>query len=490
LSNRRYPPPGWVHRVVLLGFAACIIAATVLRASHPPADLPRVELSEQYRPVSAAVGLSRELPRGGVLATYVYALAYAAHYRITAIPAPHMPPVTWASGFLKDPIGFSGPARLIAVEAGVLAVCLLFMLLSRLIDHWAAVAGAFLLAVHPSAVALSHSLDSSALCLCFLLCGLLVLMPAATRRLRLVEFAAGGLALGFATETIPAAWLLAPTLVAWHLHHAPEDRRRHIALGATIGSIAFITAAMTVLPGWYAARGEALVATALHGAILLGVAAAGVSAVRAMRARVSRGTYSSAVLGSALVACIVLVAWPGASRAARVTDPGAAASFWIADTLPDGATVAVHASLRDRVNIPRDPRSWCRELRAPGGLCRHSLAWAVASVQASQALGEPTWDVTWFDGDQPVSSGVQDVTGDHVLSDFVVVPESLEPEPSDGLWLAARFHAREESGEGISIWGVLPASAPRSSSHVDWSIKDAPRTATGPAPDAVRRCRS
>jgi len=470
---------------VLAGFAACIIAATILRASHPPVDLPRVEVSEQYRPVAAAIGLSRELPRGGVLATYVYALAYAAHYRLSAAISPDVAPIAWASGFLRDPIGFSAPARLIAVEAGVLAVCLLFMLLSRLIDYWAAIAGAFLLAVHPSAVALSHSLDSSAFCLAFLFCGLLVLMPATTRRLRLVEFAAGGLALGFATESIPAAWLLAPALVAWRLYHAPEDQRRHVAFGAAIGSLAFITAAMTVLPGWYAARGEALVAIAVHGGILLAVAAAGVSALRAMRSWMSRSTYSSVVLGSALIACVVLVAWPGASRAAHLADPGAAASFWITDALPDGATVAVHVSLRDRVNIPRDARSWRRELDAPGGLCRHSLAWAVAAVQASEALGEPTWDVAWFDGDQTVSSGVRDVTGGCVAGDFIVVPDSLEPEPSDDLWLAARFAAHAGSGEGVAIWGVVPASAPRSSSHVDWSIKDACRTATLPAPDDI-----
>ncbi len=485
MNANHTPSAGWLRRLVVLGVSAAIVVATILRAAPLASPVQTADPARELKPVAAAIGLTRDLPRDAVLSTYVFSLIYAARYQLAVIASPDTSPVDFCAGFLQDPVAFSKMARIAAIEAGVLAVCLLYILVAKIVDPLAGVAAAFLLAVHPTAIAMSHSYGSAVFCLLFLLLGLVVFASAVKRTMRPVDFVAAGLALGFATETMPMSWLLLVALLSWMIHQAPAEQRRKVTTGAALCAVAFVTAALTVLPGSDLARLDAVLATAMSAAIGLAVVAAGVTALRGIRQRMPRRAYPSVVLGGALLTSLALISEPGMSRAAPGDDPCVAASRWMARSLPTADSVAVHLTLRDRISIPRSAASWRRELDAPAELRQCSRAYAATAMHAADVLAGQAWDVVYVTGPGHSAHAFRDLNGDVVAAAYLVVPSDMDltqyrwPSAGDGLglWLVARFLPERGSGEGVAIWGFAQAATPLPPIQVNFDIGMAHRIA-------------
>ncbi|MGD9495702.1 MAG: hypothetical protein AB7Y46_05265 [Armatimonadota bacterium] len=417
-----------------------------------------------------------------MLSTYVYALLYSARHHLTALASPESSRLSAQVAFVRDPAAFSALARFAAAEAGVLAVVFLFLLLARLVDPWAGVAGAFVLALHPGAVALSHSLGSAPFCLAFLLCGLLIFAGGLRRPMRQVEYLGLGLMLGFATEALPAAWLVLFLLLVWLGRYAPHGRGHDAVMGASLSAAAFLAAALMVLPGAPVGRVDALFTTAITTTAGFAAALCAVLLLRGLRRHVSREVYPSVILAGTLVASVAFVSEPAVSGAMHVSDPGDAASQWITQYLPPGSTVAVHVSLRDRVLVPRTVASWRRELALPERARQHCSAYIAAAVQAADMLSGASYDVAYVT--EPAEGGrtLRDLAGDPITDGFLVVPSTCDPEhllgdgAADRLWLVARFRPTGQ-GEGITIWGLRGPHTPRPPADVDWHPGEAWRIA-------------
>jgi len=462
---------GWIRSVVSLTALTTVAVATLLRVAPPQSVSAAGDPVRQYPAVVAAIGLADELPPGSVLATYVYALGYGALERVTGALYPGTSALDFCVGFMRNPGVFVGLARFATAAAGVLAVCLLYVLLARLIDPWTGIAAALLLAIHPAAVTLSRSLTSDVFCLVCLLGGLIVFLGAARGSMRLLDFLPAGLLLGFATEAMPVVWLAVLALLGWLVAAAPASRRAHALRAAAICGAAFALAALTV-----AQHLDVVFVTLVRAGVAAIVGAAAMELLRHLRDSMPRHAWSSLILTGSLLVSVAGLSTPGALYAEAVSDPCVSAADWIADNLPEGVVVGLDARLVDRVVIPRTEESWRRELAIPEPHRPHSLPRIAAGIKLAAAVDEPTWDVhllTPLEG-RPLELG--DLLGRPTRCDYVVV---LDAPPGSshivdlGLWVVARFRPTTGAGPGIAIWGAMPESAPTPPHPVRWHIAQA-----------------
>jgi hypothetical protein len=364
-----------------------LLLALVLRiAPHEPVAGVQ-PLSERYRPVAAAIGLTHDIPEKATLATYFNAALYACHYRALSLVSPTTSSIDFCARFLSDPVAFSSLARYASVAAGVVAVLLLWLLITRLFDPVTGLAAAFVLAVHPSAVASAVGSDSTALSLVFLLAALLIAFDLTRRRPRNIDFVALGLTLGFAVDAFPIAFIFVP-LIAVFIY-----RREHLAWpGAgsiALGLACFGVAALTVgLP--------AISASALHLVLVALVSAfaliAAFYAVSALRRNLAAPTYSSIVLCLAIVAGTHVVDDIEFRDVHRQADAPATASRWLTENLPEGSLIFVHPDMISHLQIPRSAQSWRRQLASGTPTC-YSRVYLLAAAHAASTMPGPSWDV-------------------------------------------------------------------------------------------------
>lgn len=448
-----------------------VAMAVLLRVAPSPSLSAANDPVRDYPAVAAAIGLAEQLPPGSVLATYVYALGYGALEHVAQAVYPGTSALDFCVGFMRNPGVFVGLARVATAAAGVLAVCLLYVLLGRLIDPWAGIAAALLLAIHPTAVALSRSLTSDVFCLVCLLGGLIVFLAAARGSMRLLDFLPAGLLLGFATEAMPVAYMAVLALLGWLVIAAPAPRRLHALCAAAICAAAFALAALTV-----AQHLEVIFVTLVRAGVAAVVGVAALELLRHLRDSMPRHAWSSLILsGSVLVSAFGLSA-PSAPHGETVSDPGVAAAAWIADNLPAGASIGLDAQLAGRVAIPRTEQSWRRELDIPESHRPHSLPRIAAGIRLAVTPDGPNWDVHFLTPPLERSPELRDLTGRPIRCDFVVV---LDAPPGSarladlGLWVVARFRPETGAGPGVAIWGAMPESAPVPPPSVRWHIVQA-----------------
>lgn len=472
MARKHVPFHARMHSPLGLAVLTTVAVAALLRGI-PSAPIPAAsEPVHQYPAVAAAIGLTDELPQGSVLATYLYALLYGSVERVTTAIHPGVSALDFCAGFTRDPAAFAGPARLATAAAGVLAVCLLYLLISRLIDPWAGAAAALMLAIHPAAVALSRSLTSDPFCLVCLLGGLVVFAGAAHGSMRLFDFLPAGLLLGFATESLPVAWLGIPALLAWLVATAPASRRAHALYAATICAAAFALAAITV-----AAHLDIVFLTLVRAAVATAATAAAFELMRHLRDSLPRQAWSGLIVTGALLVSVVGLSAPGTPEVVPVIDPWVSASEWIAAELPPGTVIALDARLADRIIVPRTAESWRRELRLPERQRPHPLARVATGLRVACDTDAPTWDVLFIRPLDANADHVEDLLGAPTRPDYLILPEVGDNRPTDlGFWLVARFRPASGADPGVAIWGVLPDAAPASPPQFPWHIFQAPAT--------------
>ncbi len=140
------------------------------------------------------------------------------------------PPLAlWLQAVSAKLFGFA-PLSLLLPEAiiGVLSVALLYRMLARRIDGWAAVAGALALALFPSFVAISrtNNVDALLILLMILACDA-ALRACESGRWRSLLWSAALVGLAFNTKTL-AAYLIVPGIALGYLLCAPGALRRRL----------------------------------------------------------------------------------------------------------------------------------------------------------------------------------------------------------------------------------------------------------------------
>ena len=477
--------PHWARRRVVLALGLIMVTAVALRIPVRESLDDTAPLSDQYGPIAAAIGLTHDIPQGEVLATYVNAPLYAFYYQALAVISPGTSHLDFYARFLSDPQGFAALASYAALAASVISVLLLWILVRRLLDPICAFAAAFLLAIHPSAALERGAYASEAFALLLLLAGLLVASEITRRKLNHVDFVAIGLCLGFAADAFPAAAFPAAAIALallglFALHHLRRDRRPR-PLSITIGIICFTAASLTVAPSiWHPA---ALYSLVVIGAIATLAIITLFWTIRHLRETLDPQIYSCAVLSVTVLfgagAVGDLKSCPGEG-----TPPASvAASQWLVENLPHDSLIVVHPTLSQKINLPRNARSWKRELHS-GVPASYPQNYLLAAAHAASNPSGPAWDV--LVSADPVGTVLQkaDAHGPPSAPRFIVLPDIHRPDEHSfaEFWLVARFRSHDPSCEGVSVWGAPDPEHRTEPVHVHWLMRDAGRLASAPAP--------
>ncbi|MGC9319023.1 MAG: hypothetical protein ACP5KN_13400 [Armatimonadota bacterium] len=447
--------------------------AALLRATPQPGQ--SAILDHQPQALVTAIGLDSSPSADSALGTWIFALIYAARYQAEALISPGLTALDFCTRFLTDPAAFCTLAHGAAVAAGVLSVLLVYLIGTRLIDHWVGVAAAFAVSLHPAAVALSHRLDSAAFALLFLLLGILTAIPWRREQSHpAVVAVAAGLSLGFATDALPLVAALALFgSVMLIVHRAPQPGRLSAVAPAGLAIACFLLGATLVIPPDPAAL-AGYASTALTPLLMAaGLGCAMIYLLRHLRNALPANAWSSALLGAALVFTAGAADGPAEPPSTPLT-PAAAASQWMADNLPDRSTVVVHPSLHDDISLPRTARSWLRELQSDLPARRHSHVYAAVALHAAAASPRPAWHVILAPSANRRDLLQQLEAASSSSAAYVVVPAHMDLEANKGsaaapgsLWLVAKFRPAGADQPGVAIW------APRSPqthtpTHVHW----------------------
>jgi hypothetical protein len=469
--------PGWARRHLGFVLALAIALAVVLRMAPGEDEGMVLASSDEYLPVAAAIGLSDTIPADATLATWVNSGLYTISLGVLSVFSPGTSAVDVGAAFILDPDGFCALAHFAGLAASVLCVYFVYLLVSRLLDPVAGVAAAYMLAVHPTAVAFTSGIGSGAFCLLFVLCGLLIATRSERRALRTRELAAIGIALGLALDSIPAAAVLLLLVIGAAVRETPREARGRLAgkLGLTVAC--FAAAAAAVMPG-----AAPLIETAwliVVSTLIIGALVIARHALQSLREIVAAPTYSSIVLSLGLIVGVIAV------MNARPTPPAESegdarsqAAAWMVRSLPSDSVIVVHPDLADAIVLPRNAESWRREFRGSEGGSEAARLYALAAAKAALQLPGPHFDVI-------VRPPVVALRGRAAGADlppevhFLALPDELAPgelAPPGELWLVARFRSTEPGSPGVAIWGTQ-ASPDAESIHVEWLISDAERMA-------------
>ncbi len=462
-----------------------MLAALVIRLPGSESVDGAILPVDEYQPVAAALGLW-EIEPGNVVATSVYAVLYAVKYHALGVMSPDVSAVDLATQFLQDPAGFSTAARYASVLAGVAAVLLGWILAARLFDHVTALAVAFLLAIHPLPVGMSGMDVSESFSIVLLLMALIVASEVTRRNLRYLDLVAIGLCLGFAADAVPVLVLSVAITGMAVFQRLPAIRRP----GATSIGIGFgCFAAATFLP----AQGTPAVSTlfpALPPAILIAVVAlSGYQVLRLAHRAFPAPAYSCAVLLVALLLGTSTLGEHAPQREAENAAPGVLASQWLIEHLPADSVIVVDPAISGELRIPRNARSWRRELRSERPTA-YPRAYAVAAARAASNPSEPAWDVVI--AEHPGEEGLFELSEDSWTSTplFLILPDSV-PRPrydGDDCWLVARFRSEDPATSGVVIWGARGTGCSAEPVQVRWHVRNANRLAAAPTGIVPCRC--
>lgn len=465
--------PGWARRHVVLTLGLILLLALVLRIPvHESSDLMQL-LGGEHEPVAAAIGLTDRVAADAALATYVNAVLYGSYFRAVSYISPDVSPIDFATGFIIDPSAFAAPAHYAVLVAGVAAVLLLWVLMRRLFDPVTALAAAFMLAIHPTVVAVSGTTGSGAFALLLLLAALLVSSEFTRREPRHVDFVAIGLCLGFAMEALPVAAIATSLAALFALYHLPDSRHPRIS-SIAIGLVCFALASLAVAPGIFAA---ATMASIMVGGVLWAVALIAVfHTLMVLQRTLSPQLYCSVVLCVAVLTGLWALDGSSSVSPEQAPAPAIVASQWMVENLPEGSLIVVDPALSQQLSIPRNAQSWKRELESDvsGG---HSRLYVLAAARAASMMAGPSWDVLVCADPISTARRLTDANGANETERFLLLPESIEPADRGeiDLWLVARFRDQDAPGAGVAIWGLPHASTCGDPAHVRWLIRDADR---------------
>lgn len=459
---------------IIFLIAACLLAA-VLRAGPQAGHDASLDLHQQPQALATAIGLTPAPSSDSALGTWVFALIYAARYQVEAFISPGLTALDFCARFFTDPAAFCTLAHAAAVAAGVLSVLLVYLIGTRLIDHWVGVAGAFAVALHPAAVALSHRLDSGIFALTFLLLGVLVALPwRREQRHPGVVAIALGLSLGFATDALPLVAALALVgAVALIVHEALARGSFPAVPAGALALVSFLIGAAVVIPPEPTALARQASAALVPLLLAAALCGAMVYLLRYLRDALPANAWSAALLSAALVFAAGAADGPPAPRSPAPT-PAAVASQWLADNLPDRSTVVVHPALHDDIALARSPRSWRRELRSDLPLRRHSRVYAAVALHAALATRGPAWDVILAPTAHRCALLDEVEAAPRSPAVFVVVPADMDlgadqrpAGASRSFWLVAKFRRAGPHSPGVAIWAPRSADT-QTPTHVRW----------------------
>ncbi len=459
--------PGWARQHFALVVGLIVLSAIFLRVTPRDAAMVDPARSHHYLPVAAAIGLTQDVPHDAALVTWVNAGLYAVRYHIQRVIAPGTSTVDYCAGFLSDPEGFCALAEFASLVAGIFTILLAYSLVAKVVDPVAGVAAAFLIAVHPVAVAFTSGINSGAFCLLFLLCGLSIAAKIDWSEARAVDLAAIGLSFGFALDAIPLAAPLFLAVIILGLRATPTEQRLRRTGQTALGIACFIIAGAAVIPE---ARppAEALQIIGLSAAIVAALMFAA-HALRSARLLVGDSVYSSALLFLVLAVGVLAVTSFSPQRPATDETPGLLASDWLISHAPGGSAIAVDPRLASAVSLPRNSRSWWREYQASPDAPDSSRLYALAASRAAAQVPGPRFDVFFAPDDVPTTCAA--LPGVPAETHYLVLPEGVDPAPlaCDRPWLVARFRSERDGQPGVTIWGTQssPGVEPV---HVEWRM--------------------
>jgi len=459
--------PGWAREHFALVVGLIVLSAIFLRVTPRDAAMVDPARSHHYLPVAAAIGLTQDVPHDAALVTWVNAGLYAARYHIQRVIAPGATTVDYCAGFLSDPEGFCALAGFASLVASIFTILLAYSLVAKVVDPVAGVAAAFLIAVHPVAVAFTSGINSGAFCLLFLLCGLSIAAKINWGEARAIDLAAIGMSFGFALDAIPFAAPLFLTAIILGLRATPAEQRRRRTGQIALGIACFTVAGATVMPE---ARplAEALQIVGLSAAIVAALMLAAY-ALRSLRQLVGDSTYSTALLLLVLAVGVLAVASFSPQHAATAETPALLASGWLIEHAPAGSAIAVDPQLAYAISLPRSARSWWREYETPPDAPDSSRLYALAASRAALQLPSPRFDVFFPSDDAPATCAT--LPEAPAETHYVVLPEGADPAPlaRDRPWLVARFRSERDGQPGVTIWGTQnsPGIEPV---HVEWRM--------------------
>ena len=459
--------PGWAREHFALVVGLIVLCAIVLRVTPRDAAMVDPVRSHHYLPVAAAVGLTDDIPNDAALVTWVNAGLYALRYQVQRVAAPGTTTVDYCASFFADPEGFCALAEFASLVASIFTILLAYSLVAKVVDPVAGVAAAFLIAVHPVAVAFTSGINSGAFCLLFLICGLSIAAKIDWGEARAIDLAAIGMSFGFALDAIPFAAPLFLTAIILGLRATPTEQRLRRAGHIAIGIACFVIAGATVMPDAMPLA-EALQIAGLSAAIVAALMLAAY-ALRSLRQLVGDNTYSTALLFLVLAIGVLAVVSFSPQHAATAETPALLASGWLIEHAPAGSAIAVDPQLAHAISLPRNSRSWWREYETSPDAPDSSRLYALAASRASAQLPSPRFDVFFAPEEALATSAAlpEAPTETH----YVVLPEGTDPAPltSDASWLVARFRSERDGQPGVTIWGTQnsPGVEPV---HVEWRM--------------------
>jgi hypothetical protein len=456
--------PGWgrTHFALVLGLTIAI--AVILRIAPDDSGPQPFAASSQYLPVTTALGLADEVPPDSALAAWVNSAIYTISLGAISLAYPEASKVDFGVAFLSDPETFCTLAAYASLAATIASICLLYALVSRMLDKVAAIAAAFVFAIHPAAVEFTSGIDSGAFSLLCLLCGLRIATKIDWEEVRAFEFAAVGVALGLAVAALPIA---APLLVLFIVAAARRiPCRRRLAKSVAVGLASFLGAGAAVFPS--ATLPARTLQLALISLIAIGAIILAGHALRSLRETLDAPTYSSVVLSMGLAVGVVAVLTIHSSSRLANTDPTAEATSWMIRNTPADSVVVVHRDLESAVTLPRSAESWHREYQALRSAPASSRRYALAAARAAAHRSGPHFDVI-FAPPSDLFADAAERTGQPGNVHYIVVPDDIAPSPAaaEDFWFVARFRSQSPDQSGVTIWGTQasPNAAPV---HVRW----------------------
>lgn len=470
--------PGWARKHFALIVTFIIVTGVLLRVNLTPVDPAASAQSERYRPVAAAIGLTQQVPADAALATWINSGLYTVHYAALTFVSPDTSIVDFCARFLADPEGFSFIAHAAALIATAISIYLVWLLVSRLLDPVAGLAAAFILAIHPTAIAFTSGISSGAFCLLFLLCGLSIAARADWANARTLDIAAIGLSFGFAIDAIPFAAPLLLVVIVLGFRATPSKQRLNRVAQFALGVTCFGLATTAVVPERVPMiEKQHIVALSTIVVVALLVAT---YALRSLRELVGDTTYSSIVLSMALIVGLFAMNHLSPVPPSATRSPGTLACGWLISNAPDDSSIIVHRNLASSVPVPRSAKSWQRQYHATHAANRAMRLYSRAARKAAAQLTGPRFDVVYaLDRDMLAAPAEAPALA---APHYLVLPDTCDPHRfgSHDFWFVARFRSDDPDQPGITIWGTQ--AAPNAEPvHVEWRMGGGRMLAARPA---------
>ncbi|MGM0494840.1 MAG: hypothetical protein ACQER1_18045 [Armatimonadota bacterium] len=466
--------PGWGRSHMRFALLLTVALALLLRVSYHQASTPESSLVDRHLPVAAAIGLVETTPGDAALPTWINTGVYSVGLYALSLTHPNLSAADYATAFMSDPDGFCVLARFATLFASAMIVCLIWVLGSTLIDRSTGIAAAFIFAVHPAAVAFTAPINSGAFALLLILAALLAVARLDWSRAGSLRFAAIGLTLGLAVESMPVATVVFILVLCIGIQRTAQHNRDAVPTCIAVAVSCFCVAAAAVISSTAALSATA--ESTFAGALVVGCLIAAGYALSALRELLGAAKYSTTVLSVGMAVALVTITVFSPAEP-ELHSPPAYASDWMVRYLPAETVVIVHSDLARAITLPRTARSIQREVAGDSGF------YTGAAVRAAEHALGPRYDVIFGTSRRPLSDLLTQPPHAGAV-DYLVLPDDVDPRdlhPREAFWLVARFGSSPPDGSGVVIWGT-EASPQATPVHVEWRRDGSHRLAALPTP--------